>query len=93
MTYIYIYIFIYLAQFFEHIKDNFFKTSRWDICCLVALPKYMQLCYRAILDVYEEIEQEMRKQGKVYFMKYAKKEVIIVSLIFFLFFIQLILSS
>jgi len=53
----------------------------------------MQLCYKAILDVYEEIEQEMRKQGKVYLMKYAKKEVIIVSLIFFLFFIQLILSS
>ncbi|ESW04998.1 hypothetical protein PHAVU_011G143100, partial [Phaseolus vulgaris] len=48
--------------------------ERWDICCLVALPKYMQLCYRTILDVYEEIEQEMRKQGKVYFMKYAKKE-------------------
>ncbi|KAK7342588.1 hypothetical protein VNO80_25543 [Phaseolus coccineus] len=48
--------------------------ERWDICCLVDLPKYMQLCYKAILDVYEEIEKEMRKQGKVYFMKYAKKE-------------------
>ncbi|KAK8464190.1 hypothetical protein PHAVU_011G142600 [Phaseolus vulgaris] len=48
--------------------------ERWDICCLVDLPKYMQLCYREILDVFEEIEQEMRKQGKVYFMKYAKKE-------------------
>ncbi|XP_027911836.1 (-)-germacrene D synthase-like [Vigna unguiculata] len=48
--------------------------DRWDICCLADLPKYMQVCYKAILDVYEEIEQEMRKQGKVYCIKYVKKE-------------------
>jgi len=42
---------------------------------LADLPKYMQVCYKAILDVYEEIEQEMRKQGKVYCIKYVKKEV------------------
>ncbi|KAK8464199.1 hypothetical protein PHAVU_011G144200 [Phaseolus vulgaris] len=49
--------------------------ERWDICCLVDLPKYMQLCYKAILDVYEEIELEIKKQEKVYLMKYVKKEV------------------
>ncbi|XP_014491416.1 (-)-germacrene D synthase-like isoform X3 [Vigna radiata var. radiata] len=48
--------------------------DRWDIRCLVDLPEYMQLCYKAIFDVYEEIDQEMRKQGKVYCIKYLKKE-------------------
>jgi len=42
----------------------------------------MQLCYKVILDVYEEIESEMKMQEKVYLMKYAKKEVILVSLVF-----------
>ncbi|XP_027911835.1 (-)-germacrene D synthase-like isoform X6 [Vigna unguiculata] len=49
--------------------------DRWDTRCLVDLPKYMQVCYKAILDVYEEIEQEMRKQRKVFSIKYVKKEI------------------
>ncbi|XP_014489747.1 probable terpene synthase 2 isoform X2 [Vigna radiata var. radiata] len=49
--------------------------DRWDIRCLVDLPKYMQLCYKAILDVCEEIDKEMRKQGKVYCIKYVTKEI------------------
>ncbi|XP_014493515.1 (-)-germacrene D synthase-like isoform X2 [Vigna radiata var. radiata] len=49
-------------------------VERWDICCLADLPKYMQLCYKAILDVFDEIELEMRKKGKVYCIKYVKKE-------------------
>uniref|UniRef100_A0A368UHD3 Terpene synthase N-terminal domain-containing protein n=1 Tax=Glycine max TaxID=3847 RepID=A0A368UHD3_SOYBN len=36
--------------------------------------EYMKVCYIEILNVYEEIEEEMRKQGKVYCIKYAKKE-------------------
>ncbi|KAG4385644.1 hypothetical protein GLYMA_12G138800v4 [Glycine max] len=48
--------------------------ERWDICCLDDLPEYMKVCYIEILNVYEEIEEEMRKQGKVYCIKYAKKE-------------------
>ncbi|RDY09558.1 (-)-germacrene D synthase, partial [Mucuna pruriens] len=48
--------------------------ERWDICCLVDLPEYMKLCYSTILDVFEEMEQEMRKQEKLYCIKYAKKE-------------------
>ncbi|BAT89880.1 hypothetical protein VIGAN_06099800 [Vigna angularis var. angularis] len=43
-------------------------VERWDICCLFDLPKYMQL------DVFDEIELEMRKKGKVYCIKYVKKE-------------------
>ncbi|RDX66319.1 putative terpene synthase 2, partial [Mucuna pruriens] len=48
--------------------------ERWDICFLDDLPEYMKLCYTTILDVFEEIEQEMKKQGKTYYIKYAKKE-------------------
>nr|KYP34969.1 (+)-delta-cadinene synthase isozyme A [Cajanus cajan] len=49
--------------------------ERWDICALVDLPEYMKLCYASLLEVFEEIEQELRKQGKAHFVKYAKKEV------------------
>ncbi|KAG4968021.1 hypothetical protein JHK87_033672 [Glycine soja] len=49
--------------------------ERWDICSLVDLPEYMKLCYSALLDVFEETEKEMRKQGKTHFVKYAKNEI------------------
>jgi len=56
--------------------------SRWDISSLVDLPEYMKLCYKALLDIFEETEQELRNQGKENFVKYAKNEV---WLIFFFF--------
>ncbi|KOM49910.1 hypothetical protein LR48_Vigan08g073700 [Vigna angularis] len=49
--------------------------ERWDISSLVDLPEYMKLCYKALLDIFEETEQELRMQGKEYFVKYSKKEV------------------
>jgi len=49
--------------------------SRWDISSLVDLPEYMKLCYKALLDIFEETEQELRNQGKENFVKYAEKEV------------------
>jgi len=49
--------------------------SRWDISSSVDLPEYMKLCYKALLDVFEEIEQELRKHGKEDLVKYSKKEV------------------
>jgi hypothetical protein len=50
---------------------------RWDISCLDNLPDYMKFLYRIILDLYEEIEKEMRKQGRVYALKYYIKEVLV----------------
>jgi len=35
----------------------------------------MKLCYKALLDIFEETEQELKKQGKEYFVKYSKSEV------------------
>ena len=47
----------------------------------------MRLCYKALLDIYDEIEEEMVKDGKEYQVPYAKevvssiKQSLIISLI------------
>ncbi|KAM3742147.1 hypothetical protein ACB098_07G049100 [Castanea mollissima] len=46
--------------------------KRWDISCIDQLPKYMKLCYKVLLDVFEEIEEEMCKDGRLYCVYYAK---------------------
>ncbi|KAJ1378004.1 Terpenoid cyclases/protein prenyltransferase alpha-alpha toroid [Sesbania bispinosa] len=48
--------------------------ERWDISCLDDLPEYMKLIYRSLLKVYEEMEEEMRKEGRAYVVIYGKKE-------------------
>ncbi|CAK8577224.1 unnamed protein product [Lathyrus sativus] len=50
--------------------------QRWDISCMDFLPEYMKFCYKALLDVYEEIEQEMVKEGRVFCVNYVKNEMI-----------------
>nr|POE96371.1 (-)-germacrene d synthase [Quercus suber] len=46
--------------------------KRWDISCIDQLPKYMKLCYKVLLDVFEEIEEEMCKDGRLYCVYYTK---------------------
>ncbi|KAG6685680.1 hypothetical protein I3842_12G124000 [Carya illinoinensis] len=48
--------------------------KRWDINCIDQLPQYMKLIYKALLGVYEEIEEEMSKEGKFYHVYYTKEE-------------------
>lgn len=48
--------------------------ERWDISCMDFLPQYMKFCYKAVLDVYEEMEQEMVKEGRAFCVTYAKNE-------------------
>jgi hypothetical protein len=48
---------------------------RWDISCLDDLPNYMKFLYKLILDLYEEIKHEMRKEGREYAPNYYAKEV------------------
>ncbi|XP_075671447.1 putative terpene synthase 2 [Castanea sativa] len=53
--------------------------KRWDINCIDQLPEYMKLCYKALLHVYEEIEDEMSKEGRsnlVYFATDAMKKLV-----------------
>ncbi|KAJ9671954.1 hypothetical protein PVL29_025549 [Vitis rotundifolia] len=48
-------------------------VERWDISAIDQLPEYMRVCYRALLDVYSEIEEEMAKKGRSYRVYYAKE--------------------
>ena len=48
-----------------------FSIFRWDINSINHLPEYMKLCYVALLDVYNEIEEEMEKDGYQYRLHYA----------------------
>ncbi|XWS51960.1 hypothetical protein CRYUN_Cryun11dG0026500 [Craigia yunnanensis] len=50
--------------------------ERWDIKCMDQLPKYMKISYKAMLDVYEEMEQLLTEQGRQYRVEYAKKAMI-----------------
>nr|POE67585.1 (-)-germacrene d synthase [Quercus suber] len=46
--------------------------ERWDISCIDQLPEYMQICYHALFDVFEEIENELAKKERSYRVSYAK---------------------
>ncbi|KAK2975025.1 hypothetical protein RJ640_015237 [Escallonia rubra] len=49
-------------------------VERWDISVINELPEYMRPLYRALLGLYEELEEEMTKQGKSYATYYAKED-------------------
>nr|ANA91932.1 terpenoid synthase [Paeonia lactiflora] len=48
-------------------------VNRWDISNIGQLPQYMQICYQALFDVYNEIEEAMNQQGTSYRLYYAKE--------------------
>ncbi|KAK9151948.1 hypothetical protein Syun_010257 [Stephania yunnanensis] len=53
--------------------------EKWDDSAMTKLPEYMKVCYKALLDVYEETEEVLRKEGRsyhVYYAKQAMKEVV-----------------
>ncbi|XP_019072461.1 (-)-germacrene D synthase [Vitis vinifera] len=58
---------------FEELKLFAEAIERWDASSIDQLPDYMKLCYQALLDVFEEIEEEMTKQEKPYRVHYAKQ--------------------
>nr|BAJ46125.1 sesquiterpene synthase [Toona sinensis] len=47
--------------------------ERWDASCMDLLPEYMQIFYEALLDLYNEIEKEIAKEGWSYRVHYAKE--------------------
>ncbi|ONI13021.1 hypothetical protein PRUPE_4G198000 [Prunus persica] len=56
-------------------KKELSEIARWDINCMDELPDYMQVFYRTLLNVYDEIEEEMVKEGRSYRVYYAKEAV------------------
>nr|POE44558.1 beta-caryophyllene synthase [Quercus suber] len=53
-------------------KEELSEITRWDINCIDQLPEYMQICYRALFDVFEAIENELAKKERSYRVSYAK---------------------
>ncbi|KAJ9671856.1 hypothetical protein PVL29_025515 [Vitis rotundifolia] len=51
---------------FEELKLFTEAIERWDASSVDQLPDYMKPCYQALLDVYEEMEEEMAKEGNLY---------------------------
>ncbi|GFP81463.1 vetispiradiene synthase 1 [Phtheirospermum japonicum] len=53
--------------------------ERWDIKEMEKLPDYMKICYKALLDLYDHYNEELRQQGRSFAVHYAKstmKEII-----------------
>ncbi|KAH7860923.1 hypothetical protein Vadar_019579 [Vaccinium darrowii] len=46
--------------------------QRWESSALDELPEYMKLCYQALMDVYNMIDEEMTREGTSYRLDYAK---------------------
>lgn len=63
---------------FEELKLLTLALERWDKSETDQLPNYMKMYYEALLDVFEEIEEEMRQQKTtpfcIHHMKEATKE-------------------
>ncbi|KAK6774036.1 hypothetical protein RDI58_029275 [Solanum bulbocastanum] len=48
--------------------------ERWNIDASEQLPPYMKITYHALLDVYNEIEKELRNENKSFFVNYSINE-------------------
>ncbi|KAK9277827.1 hypothetical protein L1049_027383 [Liquidambar formosana] len=47
--------------------------ERWDMSTIDQLPEYMKIYYRALLDIYSELEDDLAKEGRSYRLYYAKQ--------------------
>ena len=43
--------------------------------CMDTLPDYMKRIYKYLIDIYEELEETMEKEGKTFQLNYAKDAV------------------
>ncbi|KAL5804321.1 hypothetical protein ACOSQ3_031121 [Xanthoceras sorbifolium] len=59
---------------YEELKLFTDAIQRWDINTIYVLPKYMKHLYRSILDVYDEAEEEISKEGRSYCVHYSIQE-------------------
>ncbi|KAI7751279.1 hypothetical protein M8C21_003871 [Ambrosia artemisiifolia] len=48
-------------------------VQRWSINCLDMLPDYMKQIYQQLLDLHQEMEELLEKEGKVYQIHYVKE--------------------
>ncbi|KAJ4723532.1 Terpene synthase [Melia azedarach] len=57
---------------FEELELFTEAVKRWDVNSTDILPEYMKLIYKTLLDIYNEIEEELAKQGRSYCLRFAK---------------------
>nr|AYB35974.1 patchoulol synthase [Pogostemon cablin] len=58
---------------FEELQVFTDAIERWDASCLDKLPEYMKIVYKALLDVFEEVDEEVIKLGAPYRVYYGKE--------------------
>ncbi|KAK9155950.1 hypothetical protein Sjap_003430 [Stephania japonica] len=58
---------------FEELKLFMGAFERWDASSVNELPEYMKVCYQAILDEFEKLEEVMDKEGCSYHVHYCKE--------------------
>ncbi|KAD3338018.1 hypothetical protein E3N88_33539 [Mikania micrantha] len=58
---------------YEELKIFTDAIQRWTITCIDALPDYMKLTYKILMDCYGEMEEIMASEGKAYQVGYAKE--------------------
>ncbi|KAK9706798.1 hypothetical protein RND81_07G151900 [Saponaria officinalis] len=47
---------------------------RWDYSYVKKLPKYFNDCYKALLETYDEAEQDLSREGRSFYMDYWKQQ-------------------
>ncbi|KAK2984767.1 hypothetical protein RJ640_004592 [Escallonia rubra] len=57
----------------EELKLFTEAVERWEVAAVGNLPKYMQVCYLALLDVVKEMENKLTDEGRSYRVHYAKE--------------------
>ncbi|KAL6269817.1 hypothetical protein ACE6H2_026728 [Prunus campanulata] len=58
---------------FEELEIFTEAIMRWDVHCMDELPDYMQIYYQTLLNLFNEVEDEMVKQGNSYRIYHAKE--------------------
>nr|WNX96134.1 Caryophyllene Synthase [Ayapana triplinervis] len=60
---------------FEELEIFTEAVQRWSITCIDALPEYMKLTYKILMDCYGEMEEILAREGKAYQVSYAKEAI------------------
>ncbi|KAI7758231.1 LOW QUALITY PROTEIN: hypothetical protein M8C21_018753 [Ambrosia artemisiifolia] len=61
-------IFRFKCKFIIHLNINY----RWSATCMDSLPDYMKPIYKGLLDVFEDMEETLAKEGRASEVNYSK---------------------
>ncbi|KAF5936531.1 hypothetical protein HYC85_027660, partial [Camellia sinensis] len=60
---------------YDELKLYTNAVQRWELSAMDELPDYMKALYRALLNVYDEVERDLAKQGRAYGVHHSKEAV------------------